>query len=328
MLKPVLCGGEILLDFISKEVGKGLDHSVLFEKRPGGSIFNVVVGLRRLGVSVSFLTKVGGDEFAQGLMDIVRKEKINSECLKRDINLKTTLAFVAVNKEGKPEFRFYRDNAADTMLTIPEVRDINPKNYSIYHFGSISLLEKPASDAYLELLNMFYKEKVITSFDPNIRPSLIKDKKDFLNMFFKISKMVDILKMSDDDLKYITGLGDAKEGLRKILNKINSSLILVTLGKSGVLSYYKGQFMHIPTFNKIRIKETTGCGDAFMAAVIYRLLKNDNFPVFSRSKLTDILTFANGVATIVGTRYGASNSMPRLQEAEEFISLSTIKSSK
>ena len=52
MLKPVLCGGEILLDFISKEVGKGLDHSALFEKRPGGSIFNVVVGLRRLGVSV------------------------------------------------------------------------------------------------------------------------------------------------------------------------------------------------------------------------------------------------------------------------------------
>lgn len=321
MLKPVLCGGEILLDFISKETGKGLDHSVLFEKRPGGSIFNVVVGLRRLGVSVSFLTKIGGDEFAQGLMDIIRREKINTECLKRDINLKTTLAFVAVNKEGKPEFRFYRENAADTMLTVSEVKEINPKNYSMYHFGSISLLEKPASDAYLELLNMFYKEKVITSFDPNIRPSLIKDKKDFLNMFFKISKMVDILKMSDDDLKYITGLTDAKEGLRKILNKINSSLILVTLGKNGVLSYYKGQFMHIPTFNKIRIKETTGCGDAFMAAVIYRLLKRDNFPVFSRSKLTDILTFANGVATIVGTRYGASNSMPGLQEAEEFISL-------
>ena len=236
MLKPVLCGGEILLDSISKEVGKGLDHSVLFEKRPGGSIFNVVVGLRRLG-------------------------------------------------------------------------------------GSISLLEKPASDAYLELLNMFYKEKVITSFDPNIRPSLIKDKKDFLNMFFKISKMVDILKMSDDDLKYITGLSDVKEGLRKILNKINSSLVLVTLGKSGVLSYYKGQFIHIPTFNKIRIKETTGCGDAFMAAIIYGLLKCENFLHLSTSKLVEILTFANGVATIVGTRYGASNSMPWLSEVKKFISL-------
>jgi len=321
MLKPVLCGGEILLDFISKEVGKGLDHSVLFEKRPGGSIFNVAVALRRLGVPVSFLTKIGGDKFGQGLMDIIRKEKINIECLKRDIGLKTTLAFVAVNKEGKPEFRFYRENAADTMLTVSEVKEVNPKNYSIYHFGSISLLKKPASDAYLELLNMFNKEKVITSFDPNIRPSLIKDKKDFLNMFFKISKMVDILKMSDDDLKYITGLTDAKEGLRKILNKINSFLILVTLGKNGVLSYYKGQFMHMPTFDKVRIKETTGCGDAFMAAIIYGLLRCENFSHLSTSKLVEILTFANGVATIVGTRYGASNPMPRLQEVEEFISL-------
>jgi fructokinase len=320
MLKPVLCGGEILLDFISKETGKGLDHSVLFEKRPGGSIFNVVVALRRLGVSVSFLTKIGGDEFAQGLMDIIRREKINTECLKKDINLKTTLAFVAVNREGKPEFRFYRDHAADIMLTIPEVRDINPKNYSMYHFGSISLLEKPASDAYLELLNMFYKEKVITSFDPNIRPSLIKDKKDFLNIFFKISKIVDILKMSDDDLLYITGLTDVKEGLRKIPSKANS-LIMVTLGKNGVLSYYKGQFTNVPTFDQVKVKETTGCGDAFMAAIIYGLLKCENFLHLSTSKLIEILTFANGVATIVGTRYGASNSMPWLQEAEEFISL-------
>src|SRR5665648_34019 len=321
MLKPVLCGGEILLDFISKEVGKGLDHSIMFEKRPGGSIFNVVVALRRLGVPVSFLTKIGGDEFGHGLMDIIKKEKINIECLKRDIGLKTTLAFVAVNKEGKPEFKFYRENEADTMLTVSEVKGINPKNYSIYHFCSISLLKKPASDAYLELFNMFYKEKVITSFDPNIRPSLIKDKKDFLSMFFKISKIVDILKMSDDDLKYITGLSDVKEGLRKILNKINSSLILVTLGKNGVLSYYKGQFMYMPTFDKIKIKETTGCGDAFMAAIIYGLLKCENFLQLSTSKLIEILTFANGVATIVGTRYGASNSMPRLQEAEELISL-------
>lgn len=320
MMKPVLCGGEILVDFISKEVGKGLDHSILFEKRPGGSIFNVVVGLRRLGVPASFLTKIGGDEFGHGLMDIVRKERINTECLKRDISLKTTLAFVAVNKEGKPEFRFYRENAADTMLTVSEVRDINPRNYSMYHFGSISLLEKSASDAYLEVFNMFYKEKKITSFDPNIRPSLIKDKKMFLHMFFNISEMVNILKMSDDDLEYITGLTDVKAGLRKIPNKANS-LILVTLGKNGVLSYFRGQFIHIPTFDKIRIKETTGCGDAFMAAIIYGLLKYDNFPVLSTSKLTDILTFANGVATIVGTRYGASNSMPRLQEAEELISL-------
>ena len=317
MLKPVLCGGEILLDFLPKEVGKGLSDSILFEKRPGGSIFNAAVGLRRLGVSASLLTKIGGDEFSQGLMDVISKEKISTECIKRDFKLKTTLAFAAINKEGKPEFRFYREKAADTLLTVTEIMDINPCNYSLYHFGSISLLKKPSSDAYLEVLDMFHKDEGITSFDPNIRPSLIKNRKKYLDMFYKISEMVDILKLSDDDLEYITGDKDIKEGLRKIPHKFNS-LILVTLGKNGAIGNYKNQFIHSPAF-KIRIKETTGCGDAFMAAMIYKLLNSGGFPFLSATKLKDILTFANATAAIVATRYGASNAMPRLSEVNKFL---------
>ena len=319
MLKPVLCGGEILLDFLSKDVGKGLADSMLFEKRPGGSIFNVAVGLRRLGVPASLLTKLGGDEFSQGLMSVITEEKINTECLRRDPDLKTTLAFVALNEEGKPEFRFYRENAADTKLTVSEIEHINPQDYSMYHFGSIALLEKPASDAYLELLDMFHGEKVTTSFDPNIRPSLIHDRKSFLQMFYRVSEVVDILKMSDDDLEYITGLADAREGLRKMPDRANA-LILVTLGKNGAIASYRGQSRHVPTFNRVRVKDTTGCGDAFMAAILSGLLNSGDFTALSTPKLTDIVTFANAAATIVGTRYGAANAMPRLREVDRFLS--------
>lgn len=320
MLKPVLCGGEILLDFLSKDVGKGLADSMLFEKRPGGSIFNVAVGLRRLGVPASLLTKLGGDEFSQGLMSVITEEKINTECLRRDPDLKTTLAFVALNKEGKPEFRFYRENAADTKLTVSEIEHIDPQDYSMYHFGSIALLEKPASDAYLELLDMFHGEKVTTSFDPNIRPSLIHDRKSFLQMFYRVSEVVDILKMSDDDLEYITGLADAREGLRKMPDRTNA-LILVTLGKNGAIASCRGQSRHVSTFNRVRVKDTTGCGDAFMAAILSGLLNSGDFTALSMSRLTDIVTFANAAATIVGTRYGASNSMPRLREVDRFLSV-------
>ncbi|RIE05547.1 carbohydrate kinase family protein [Candidatus Cryosericum terrychapinii] len=320
MLKPVLCGGEILLDFLSKDMGKGLADSIFFEKRPGGSIFNVAVGLRRLGVPASLLTKLGGDEFSQGLMSVITEEKINTECLMRDPDLKTTLAFVALNKEGKPEFRFYRENAADTRLTVSEVERIDPQDYSMYHFGSIALLEKPASDAYLELLNVFRAEKVLTSFDPNIRPSLINDRRSFLDMFYRISEMVDIMKLSDDDLEYITGLTDVREGLRMLPNRANA-LTLVTLGKNGAIASYKGQSRHVPTFNRVRVKDTTGCGDAFMAAIISGLLNSGSLTTLSMSKLTDIVTFANAAATIVGTRYGAANAMPRPREVGRFLSV-------
>jgi fructokinase len=320
MLKPVLCGGEILLDFLSRDPGKGLAGTTVFEKRPGGSIFNVAVGLRRLGAPASLLTKLGGDEFSQGLTSVITEEKINTECLMRDPDLKTTLAFVALNREGKPEFRFYRENAADTRLTVSEIERIDPQDYSMYHFGSIALLEEPASDAYLELLNTFHREKVTTSFDPNVRPSLIGDKTTFVQMFDRICSMVDIIKMSDDDLKYVTGLADVTEGL-KMIRSTADALVLITLGKNGAMVSYKGACWRVPTFNRVRVKDTTGCGDAFMAATITGILNGGSLASLSTPQLTDIVTFANAAATIVGTRYGASNAMPRLREVDKFLSL-------
>jgi len=320
VMKPVLCGGEILLDFLSKDVGKGLTDSMLFEKRPGGSIFNVAVGLRRLEVPASLLTKLGGDEFSQGLMSVITEEKINTECLIRDPGLKTTLAFVALNKEGKPEFRFYRDHAADTRVTASEVEHINPQDYALYHSGSIALLEEPASDAYLELLEKFHEAKILTSFDPNVRPSLIGDKTTFLQMFDRICGMVDIIKMSDDDLKYVTGLTDVSEGL-KMIRSTADTLVLITLGKNGAMVSYKGTCWRVPTFNSVKVIDTTGCGDSFMAATIAGLLDGGGLASLSTPKLMDIVTFANAAATIVGTRYGASNAMPRLREVDRFLSL-------
>ena len=58
-----------------------------------------------------------------------------------------------------------------------------------------------------------------------------------------------------------------------------------------------------------------------MAAILSGLLNSGDFTALSMSRLTDIVTFANAAATIVGTRYGASNSMPRLREVDRFLSV-------
>ncbi len=319
MLKPVLCGGEILLDFLSRDAGKGLAGTTIFEKRPGGSIFNVAVGLRRLGVPASLLTKLGGDEFGRQLMDVVTEENIGTECLEKDPRLKTTLAFVALNEEGKPEFRFYRDHAADTRLTSAETEHIDPRAYSLYHFGSIALLEEPASDAYLKLLTRFHEAEVLTSFDPNVRSSLISNRDTFLQMFDRICGMVDIIKMSDEDLKYVTGMSDVSKGLRKIPGRADA-LTFVTLGRDGAIVSYRGESRHVPTFSSVSVMDTTGCGDAFMAAVTAGLLTRGGLAGLSMSGLMKIVTFANAAATIVGTRYGASTAMPRREEVRAFLS--------
>ena len=131
--------------------------------------------------------------------------------------------------------------------------------------------------------------------------------------------MVDIIKMSDDDLRYVTGLADVREGLKTVPNTAGT-LVLITLGKNGAMVSYKGACWRVPTFNSVKVLDTTGCGDSFMAATIAGLLDGGGLASLSTSKLTDIVTFPNAAATIVGTRYGAANAMPRLREVDRFLS--------
>jgi fructokinase len=84
---------------------------------------------------------------------------------------------------------------------------------------------------------------------------------------------------------------------------------------------YKRACWRVPTFNSVKVIDTTGCGDSFMAATIAGLLNDGDLASLSTSKLTDIVTFANAAATIVGTRHGAANAMPRLREVDRFLSL-------
>ena len=317
-MKGVLCGGEILFDFLSKDIGKGLADSVNFEKRPGGSIFNVAVGLRRLGVPTSFLVKIGMDEFSDGLFKVLKEEGIDTEWVIREKDMKITLAFAAINEAGKPEFRFCRDRAADTMLELKDVEKLRTDDYSIYHFGSISLLEEPSSKTYLEIMERFVKDGKITSFDPNIRPNLIKNREEYIDMVSNIIGKVDIVKMSDDDLEYLTGERDVEEGLKTFETK-EEGIFVVTLGERGAVIRFGGKTVHVPAF-KVKVEETTGCGDAFMSAIIYKVWKNGGIdPNWDEDDLREILIFSNAVSAIVATRYGAANSMPTLNEVEEFL---------
>lgn len=106
---PVLVGGEALFDFIATEFGHGLGGSRTFQKRVGGSPFNIAVGIRRLGVPASFVGKIGVDGFGDALVDFLIAESIDVTHVVREQGTKTILAFVAVDKQGKPEFNFYRD---------------------------------------------------------------------------------------------------------------------------------------------------------------------------------------------------------------------------
>ncbi len=319
-MKQVLCSGEILYDFLSATPGSGLAKSETFEKRPGGSPFNIAVGLARLGCDTGFLVKLGTDEFGQELRELLLREGLDARYLLEGQKQNTTLAMVAIDAAGKPEFRFYRDHAADVSLTWEELPPIDPGQIALYHFGSVSLGEPPASETYVRLFRKMKSAGVATVLDPNIRPLYLKDKPDFRSRLSEWIGEVDVLKLSDDDLAWITGREGVEAGLATLpLNR--EGLVVVTEGPRGARAILRGrEAAKVPGFS-VKVAETTGCGDSFLAGLMFRLVPfaEAGLKTLEEGHLRDILRFANACAAIVATRRGAANSMPILSEVEAFL---------
>ncbi|MHA1974846.1 MAG: carbohydrate kinase family protein [Candidatus Hodarchaeales archaeon] len=315
-MKEILCFGDVIIDFISKDKGKDVASSTLFEKRPGGSIFNVSIGLARLGLPVNFLSKVGNDEFGHYILELLKKEKVNPRWLLQEKAMKTSLAFAAVDSEGKTSFVFYKDTQSFAEISQEDVADLNPDQFCLYHFGSTSLLEQETSDTMINVLYKMKENGVLTSFDPNVRPTLVKNKENYLSMIKRLSGVSDIVKLSDDDLNYLFSTKNPDKA-RIYLGIGENTLLVVTLGEKGAAAYYRGDKITVPGFN-VNVAETTGCGDAFMASLIAGLL-DKGYPNINEESLRNILLRANAAAAIVATRIGAANSMPIWKEINEFI---------
>jgi fructokinase len=317
---PVLVGGEALYDLISTDPGAGLGGTKTFQKRPGGSPFNIAVGIRRLDTPAAFVGKFGDDQFGEALVDFLKQEGIEVNLIVREPGTKTTLAFVAVDAAGKVDFRFYRDNAADPSLRTDELKPIDPRRYSFYHCGGIVLAEEPTASAYLSVVDRFTSLGVPVSLDPTIRKSLISDEATYLNRLLRLAEKVTVLKVSDEEIAFLSQVDDPDEGVR-LLHVPVGSLVVVTKGADGAAIYRDGEkLVSVPGFS-VKVVETTGCGDAFMGAILAQLAGKTAKEIASMTpeQLQPIARFANAAAAIVATRYGAADANPTRAEVETFL---------
>ena len=317
---PVLVGGEALYDLISTDPGKGLGGTRTFEKRAGGSPFNIAVGVRRLGTPAAFVGKIGDDQFGEALVQFLRREQIDVDLIVREPGTKTTLAFVAVGPAGKVDFRFYRDNAADTSLRTAELKPFDPRKFSFYHCGGIVLADEPTASAYISIVDRFMELGVPVSLDPTIRKSLIGDEEVYLNRIRRLAEKVNVLKLSDEELSYLTGNNDPDQAVRA-LRVSAGALVVITLGSKGAAIYRnRERLVSIPGFS-VKVVETTGCGDSFMAAMLAKLAGKTPKEIagLTPTQLEPMARFANAAAAIVATRYGAAEADPTREEVESFL---------
>lgn len=312
----VIALGELLIDFT--ENGMSNQGNPMFEANPGGAPCNVLAMLSKLGHKTGFIGKVGDDYFGSLLKKAIEETGIDSRYLYRDENVNTTLALVHTYEDGERDFSFYREPGADMMLKESEIDEECIKNARIFHFGTLSMTHEGVRAATKKAVEIAEKNNALISFDPNLRPPLWKDLEDARKAVIYGLEHTQILKISDNEIQFLTGESDYTKGVAWITERYDIPLILVSMGKEGSRAYYKGKMVEEPTFSQDKTIETTGAGDTFCACALHYVLEK-GLESFDEDSLRDMLTFANAAACIVTTRRGALRVMPEVSEIKELV---------
>ncbi|MCK5783077.1 MAG: carbohydrate kinase, partial [Desulfobacterales bacterium] len=227
----ILCCGEALIDFVPLSGGDA------YHPCPGGSIYNIALGLGRLETPVSFFSKLSKDFFGDMLAKSLDKNGVDiSYCPRTDAP--TTLAFVSLpneEKDDEPQYAFYANQSAGRSLAESELPAKLSENIKALHFGSISLVMEPGASSLEKLMKRESGNRII-SLDPNIRPSLIPDKKAYFERFEQWIKLADIIKLSQADMNWLYPDENIEE-IIKCWFDMGISLCILTLGSTGAQGY-------------------------------------------------------------------------------------------
>ena len=312
----VIALGELLIDFTQNglsEQGNGL-----FEANPGGAPCNVLSMLNNLGKKTSFIGKVGNDQFGKTLKKALEELGIGTENLLMDNEVHTTLALVHTFADGDRDFSFYRNPGADMMLTVDELNLDLVRDTRIFHFGTLSMTHDGIRATTKKAVETAKEAGALISFDPNLREPLWDSLDNAKEQVRWGLGKCDVLKISDNEIQWLTGENDFTAGVKKIREEFPIPLILVSMGRDGSRAYYGDHYVEVAPFLQENTIETTGAGDTFCACILNYVLDH-GLEALTDEQLKEMLTFANAAASIITTRKGALRVMPTHEEVLDFL---------
>lgn len=306
--------GELLVDFTP--AGLSGDGIALFARNPGGAPANVLAMHAGLGGKTAFIGKVGDDAFGLFLERTLLDAGIDVRGLVKSREFLTTLAFVQLSETGERSFSFYRKDGADLMLASGEVDRSLIDRSAVFHFGSLSLSGEPCRSALGEAVRYAKSRGTIISFDPNFRAPLWDSAGEAKSRILPFVSEADILKVSEEEMNLLTGEADIERG-GETLAGMGPAIVLVSLGAGGAWYFCGGGRGRLPAYG-VKTADTTGAGDAFLGAALFRLRgkTREELRSIDRGELADIVDFANAAGGLTAAKPGAIPAMPDMAEIE------------
>ena len=308
-----------MIDFIPDVKGERLKDVPSFTRVAGGAPANVIGAVTKLGIPSKMLTKLGDDPFGDYIIDVLNDAGIDTSNIERDQEGETALAFVSLAADGNRDFKFYRKNSADLRYSVDDIPENILDDCGMIHFCSVDLVESPMKEAHKKLIDMAIEQGVKVSFDPNLRFSLWDDLDALKKTVNDFIPYADIIKISDEELEFITGKTDIKDAVPDLLSG-RAKYVIYTKGADGAEIYTKDGVVEAPGYS-IDVRDTTGAGDSFIGAFLFCILRDeiDDLDSVSKDKLYEYLDFANAYAANTSTKEGALAAMATMDEIQEWI---------
>lgn len=311
-MNKLLSIGEALIDFIPEQVGIGMKDVESFAPIVGGAPANVCGAFVKLGGEAEMITQLGEDPFGDKIVAEFEKYGIGSNYVKRTEEANTALAFVALQSDGNREFSFYRKPSADMLMSAVDIKEEWFKGEYALHFCSVSLGDFPMKEAHKQAICFAQNEGMLISFDPNLRKPLWNNDKALFETVWEFIPMAHVLKISDEELEFLTGTEDIEKAKEKLFVG-NVEMILYTKGADGAQCYTrlrKGE----AASKKVKAIDTTGAGDGFIGSFLYQLYSNgitaENLADVTEEQMVKFLTFSNTFSGISVQKKGAIASYP------------------
>jgi fructokinase len=276
----IVCFGEVLYDVFPSY------------KKIGGAPLNVAIRLASLGANVHIISKIGNDELGRELQTFVAKNKVNNSSIQVDETLATGQVLVKLDNEGSASYTINYPAAWDRIALGEAEKELVEKSNALV-FGSLVCRDAVSYNTLLNLLP-FAKNKI---FDVNLRAPFYNKE-----ILIHLMNQADFIKFNDDELFEIAEmLGSPYHSLEQnihfIAKETSTSQICVTKGSHGAVLFYNENLYYNSGF-KIKVVDTVGSGDSFLAALLVQLLQNN-----SPQKAID---FACAVGAIVAQYEGAN----------------------
>jgi len=320
----VLCLGEILFDCLADQLGLKLEEVKSWTPYPGGAPANVACALVKLGTSAGFIGAVGEDEPGNALVKLLQEVGVDTTGVQRHPTAPTRQVYVVRDLAGDRTFagfgKYDTSEFADTRLQAQQLPISLFEEADFLVLGTLELAYPDSEKAVYRALELAEQFDLKIVLDVNWRPVFWQDENIARQKIQDTFKRVDFLKLSKEEAEWLFDTADPG-AITYRLNSVEG--VLVTDGDKGCAYCLGGSEAVLPSF-PVKVADTTGAGDSFLAGFIHQLSQHSIQKLADADTAKRIVTYASAVGALTTIKPGAIASQPTAAEVEAFLAAHKI----